>query len=66
MAKGEREGSSLLLLWPTLFGAGGMSYSRSSVQSQTIPPMSKQRLLGVEDGGAFSVSVNVRNLLLTQ
>jgi hypothetical protein len=29
MAKGEREGSSLLL-WPTLFGAGAMSYSRSS------------------------------------
>src|SRR6266550_2888153 len=46
MAKGEREGSSLLLLWPTLFGAGAMSYSRSSVQSQTIPPMSNRDSCG--------------------
>jgi hypothetical protein len=36
------------------------------VQSQTIPPMSKIETVGVEDGGAFSVSVNAPNLPLTQ
>ena len=65
MAKGEREGSSLLL-WPTLFG--GWSYVLFKIVCAVAdhPADVKIETVGVEDGGAFSVAVNARNLLLTQ
>jgi len=65
MAKGEREESSVLL-WPTLFGAGAMVLFKIVCAVADHPAYVKIETVGIEDGGAFSVSVNARNLLLTQ
>ena len=65
MAKGERERSSLLL-WPTLFGLERYVLFKIVCAVADHPADVKMETVGVEDGGAFSVSVNALNLLLTQ
>ena len=65
MAKGESEGSSL----PSLaYAFWGWSYVLFKIVCAVAdhPADVKIETVGVEDGGAFSVSVNARNLLLTQ
>ena len=62
MAKGESKGSSLLP-WPTLLG---LELFKIVCAAADHPADLNIETVGVKDGGAFSVPVNARNLLLTQ
>jgi len=65
MAKGEREGS---FSSPLAYAFWGWSYVLFKIVCAVAdhPADVKIETVGVEDGGAFSISVNARNLLLTQ
>ena len=61
MAKGERKGSFFF------FGLRFLKLALRPIQDRLGGPTDvKLEAIGVKDGGAFSVSVNARNLILTQ